>query len=317
MNSLQKPSLKHWARIDESTFVLGIRLLFWICKTFGRWPFRLFLYPVIVWYVATKPVARQSSRNYLQKLSSFRNEKSGQPGFREVFRHFFAFGESILDKILIWSGHYSFDKVILYGNEPLNDYIDQGKGCLLICSHLGNLELCKAMSRLKPDLKVTMLVHTRHAEAFNQLLNEYSTESQLNLMQVTEISPATVLVLMDKIRNGEFIIIAGDRVPVTSETRTVTASFLGQKAPFPVGPYVLASLLQCPVYLMFPIQRHSVAEIHFELFRESIQLPRKNREALLIELANDFARRLEQYCLMAPLQWFNFYPFWQMTYETK
>ncbi len=87
--------------------------------------------------------------------------------------------------------------------------------------------------------------------------------------------------------------------------------FLGAPAPFPVGPYILASLFQCPVYLLFSLGRGRSPEIHFELFRESIRLPRNGRDRALAELASDYARRLEHYCLEAPLEWFNFYDFWQ------
>lgn len=317
MNHFRQTRPDHWARINESTFIYGIRFLFWICKVFGRWPFRIFLYPVLVWYILTKPVARQSSWDYLEKLGRFQGNKKHPVHIGQIFMHFASFGESILDKLLLWSNHYPVNDIVLHGTAPFNDYIDRKKGCLLICSHLGNLELCKVMSHKKPGLKVTMLVHTKHAQAFNELLGQLSPESQFNLMQVTEISPTTVLILHEKIKNGEFVIIAGDRVPVSSVSRTTSTSFLGHDALFPVGPYVLANLLQCPVYLMFPILLNGKSEIHFEFFRESIHLPRKNRDAILSELANDFAKRLQHYCLMAPMQWFNFYPFWQTASESK
>ena len=44
---------RHWAALNEFSFVSGMRLLFWICRWFGRWPFRLVLYPVLLWYVLT------------------------------------------------------------------------------------------------------------------------------------------------------------------------------------------------------------------------------------------------------------------------
>jgi predicted LPLAT superfamily acyltransferase len=75
---------------------------------------------------------------------------------------------------------------------------------------------------------------------------------------------------------------------------------------------VLASLFQCPVFLLFSLRTEGGWEIHFERFRESIRLPRKGREAALAALAGAYAARLEYYCRKAPLQWFNFYDFWQV-----
>ena len=163
-----------------------------------------------------------------------------------------------------------------------------------------------------------MLVHTKHAQAFNRLLSQLDPNSQLNLMQVTEINAATAMMLAEKVADGEFIAIAGDRIPVTFKPRVAYANFLGAPAPFPVGPYVLASVMQCPVYLLFSMTINGRPECHFELFRSAIKLPRKTRDQILDECAAAYAQRLEHHCLRAPLQWFNFYDFWSLSeYESK
>ncbi len=62
---------EHWAQINEFSFVAGMRLLFLaLSRLFGRWPFRLVLYPVLLWYVLTKPAARAASSDYLKRLRS-------------------------------------------------------------------------------------------------------------------------------------------------------------------------------------------------------------------------------------------------------
>jgi predicted LPLAT superfamily acyltransferase len=63
---------------------------------------------------------------------------------------------------------------------------------------------------------------------------------------------------------------------------------------------------------MFCMQVGSKHEIHFERFRDSVRLPRKDRNTELAVLARDYAARLEHFCLRAPYQWFNFYDFWRM-----
>jgi predicted LPLAT superfamily acyltransferase len=98
---------------------------------------------------------------------------------------------------------------------------------------------------------------------------------------------------------------------VAPEPRVAFARFLGETAPFPVGPYILASLFQCPVYLLFSLRTEHGAEIEFELFRPVIRLPRKNRDDALTALVENYAARLERNCRRAPLQWFNFYDFWR------
>lgn len=296
---------RHWAAINEASFVAGMRLLFWVCRVFGRWPFRVVLYPVLLWYVATQGRARRVSGDYLRRV--------GAPaGLLGVLRHFGAFAEAILDKMLLWGGLFDFSRVSVHGAEPLLQRIRERKGALLVCAHLGNLDLCRALSLRTPGLKITVLVHTRHAEAFNNMLAKLDPRSQLNLMQVTEMTPAMAMALSERIAQGEFVVIAGDRVPVSENPRVALAPFLGQTAAFPVGPYVMASVLGCPLYTMFATRQGEHYELHFERLRETVSLPRRERDAALAELAGDYAARLERHVRRAPLEWFNFYDFWHL-----
>ena len=303
---------QHWAQISEFGSVAGMRLLFWTCRILWRWPFRVVLYPVLLWYVLTKPEARASSSDYLRRVAAYQGGSHIKPGMFTVLRHFASFAENLLDKMLLWSGLFRTDLVKLQGRELIAARIAAKSGGLLICCHLGNLELCRVLSKQMPGLKLTVLTHTKHAARFNRLLAQLDPDSQLNLMEVTELSPMTAMLLSDKIAQGEFIAIAGDRIPVSQKPRIALARFLGATAPFPVGPYILASLLQCPTYLMFSMRTGHTSEIHFQLFRESIRLPRKSRDAALAGLVGEYARRLEHFCLRAPLQWFNFYDFWHL-----
>jgi predicted LPLAT superfamily acyltransferase len=303
---------RHWADIHEFSFIAGMRLLFWLCRVFGRWPFRAALYPVALWYMMAKPAARDASREYLLRMAQRRGAGWRKPGGFSVLRHFVSFAENILDKMLLWSGRLQAGSVEYQNLELIAAQVASKRGALLICCHLGNLELCRVLSKRMAGLKMTVLTHTKHAEKFNRLLARLNPESQVNLMQVTELSPATAMLFAEKIAQGEFIAIAGDRIPVAQSPRVALASFLGAPAPFPVGPYIMASLFQCPVYLLFTLGHGRAAEIHFELFREAICLPRKDRDGALAELAAEYARRLEYFCRRAPFQWYNFYDFWQL-----
>jgi predicted LPLAT superfamily acyltransferase len=302
----------HWAQMNEISCVAGMRLLFWVYRRIGAWPFRAVLYPVLGWYLMTKPVARTASIQYLQHVCACSSASRITPGLTTVMRHFSAFAEAILDKLRLWGGLFPVDQTVVHGQEQMTAAIAAKRGGLLICAHLGNLELSRVLSKQQEGLKLNVLVHTKHAQAFNQMLAQLDPDSQLNLMQVSEISPATAMLLNQKVEQGEFVVIAGDRIPVSPHPRVALAPFLGATAPFPVGPYVLASLLKCPIYLLFSVRTGRTSEIHIELFREAIRLTRAGREEALAELVADYACRLEHFCLRAPLQWFNFYDFWHL-----
>ena len=302
---------RHWAQINEVTFVAGIKFLFLVFRLFGRLLFVPMLAVGVLFYFLAYPRARAASRDYLRRLHRDMGLPERAVTSWMVYRHFIAFGDSILDKLRVWSSAAGGDVAVQWHDAHLiTDAIAHGHGGLVIISHLGNIEMGRGMSHTRPGLKRTVLVHTKHAEAFNRLLGEINPESAANLVQVSEMTPATAIVLSEKVAAGEFLAIAGDRVPVSPTPRVAYSQFLGGRAAFPVGPYVLGSLLQCRVYLAFCIHQVDGYHVYYELFRDQIKLPRRDRDAAFTELAGAYAARLAHYCRLAPLQWFNFYDFW-------
>jgi predicted LPLAT superfamily acyltransferase len=62
-----------------------------------------------------------------------------------------------------------------------------------------------------------------------------------------------MLQLHERLERGEWLAIAGDRVPLHGG-RSVTVDFLGHPA-FPQGPWLLAGLLKCPVNLLMCLKQ--------------------------------------------------------------
>lgn len=303
---------RHWATLQETSFVLGIRVLVWVHRWFGRAAFRLFLRPVVSYYFLAGRTARAASREYLRRLGGHFPESGLRGSWLESYRHFLAFGENLLDKIIVWTGGIDPAQVDFEGRPLLLDLLEQKRGALILSGHLGNLEICQALASLRGNLRLNILVHTKHAEQFNRLLGHAGQGGNITLIQVTELNPAVAIALQEKIGQGEFLVMVGDRIPVGSQRRTVPASFLGAQAEFAQGPYLLAALLRCPVYTLFCYPQGGRYQIHLEPFAESIQLPRQEpqRRQALEALAGRYAGRLEAHCRAAPLQWFNFYPYW-------
>ena len=121
-----------------------------------------------------------------------------------------------------------------------------------------------------------------------------------------------VLPFKEKLERGEWVVIVGDRISAQAPERAVWADFLGKPAPFAIGPWVLASVLQCPVYLMFCMRQQNGYNLIFTPFAEQLQLPRKDRQQALQTTIQQYAQQLEQVACRYPLQWFNFYDFWHL-----
>lgn len=312
-------SQKHWATIAEVGSAKGMLILFWIYKLLGRLPFRLVLMPVVLYYFLFNPRQRAASREYLSRCRP-RGEAERPAGIGSSVRHFASFGEALLDKFVAWNGGFGFEDVTFEGYDAVKAVFERGQGMLLLGSHLGNLEVCRVLSQLRPGLRLRVLVHTRHATTFNRLLERLNPNSQVSLQQVTELGVAEAAELSAWVAGGGVVLIAADRVPVAQpelQPRVTFAPFLGHRAPFPQGPFILGSLLGCPAFLLFCLRRGRRFEAIFEPFAEPLQLPRRGRDDALAAYAARYAARLEERCRSAPFQWFNFFPFWSQHEITR
>lgn len=301
----------HWAQIEERGVIWGMRFLLRIYLIFGRTVLQVFLYPVVSYYWLINRPARQASQAYLDRLGRFAPSLKLQGSLFKSHKHFICFANAIIDKLAAWSGTLSQSDVTYNGRNELLAEINKGRGVLLLGTHLGNLEVCRIIAEFDKTPPINVLVHTKHAQKFNTLLNQTSNKSQLNLIQVTEITAATAQLLSDKIEAGELVIMAADRTPVNNQQRVSKVNFLGAEAMFPQGPFILASLLKCPVYTLLCLKQQDKFVIYIEPFCESVILQRKDRELAIQQLIQRYAERLQAYCLKEPLQWFNFFDFWQ------
>jgi len=302
---------RHWSSIGEETFVAGMWLMYVLFRVGGRLPFRLVLYPVVLWYWAIHRGAREASLEYLQRLQQATGALGHAPGRRDTIRHFLSFAETILDKMLAVGGRYRLDRIRFVGRDAIDSMVKARQGALLVTAHMGCLEMCQASAESTPGMKLTVLVHTVHAQRFNRMLERLSPGRGISLMQVTEISPATAVLLAERVERGEFVAIAGDRVPIVAgRASAVQVPFLGHEAPFPTGAYMLASLLKCPLYTVGCIRQDDTHEVVFERLADRVVLPRGDRVGACAVYAAAFAQRIERQLARAPFEWFNFFSFW-------
>ncbi len=89
--------------------------------------------------------------------------------------------------------------------------------------------------------------------------------------------------------------------------------FLGQDAPFGVGPLRLAMLLRQRVFFMTALFRGGNRyEVRFEPLADFSQRAgdANERDAQLHAALAAYVARLEALCVEAPYNWFNFHDFW-------
>lgn len=299
-----------WYQIQDRGMVLGMRILAWVDHNIGRWLFTIALSPIIFYYLLTNSLARTAAEEYQEKLSKKFPELDLKPGFSSTQKQFTNFAHSILDRLSLWMGESKNDETLFSGQENVLQHITKGQGVLLVGSHIGCIEITRALANGNPDLKLNVLQHSKNAKKTHKLLAPYIRSENVDLIEVTEFSAATAMKLIEKVANGEMVIIAADRIPATDTSAVVSADFLGAPVLMPTGPWILAHILKCPVLTLICIKEESSYHIYFDEFADRISLPRSDRENQLALVIQQYTNHLERYCQQAPLQWYNFYNYW-------
>jgi predicted LPLAT superfamily acyltransferase len=301
----------HWAKIREAGVLAGMRFMISAYRLLGRTAFTVMLFPVMAYYYLRRRTARRSSMDFIRRAQRYFPERYGHRSARVLsFWQFIMFGQLLLDKYLAWAKTPEFPDMDIDRRDQFLQLIETRQGCLILGSHYGNLEYSRSVSTRHPDLVINVLIYDQHAAKFAKLMADSRAESRLNLIQVTDIGIPLALSLKEKVERGEWVVIAGDRVPVTEGHRVCAASFLGEPAPFPIGPYVLAALLKCPVFLLHCYHVNGRYRLELELFEQEIVLPRGDRQAAFENYARRYASALEALVEKDPTQWFNFFDFW-------
>jgi len=302
----------HWAKMREAGTSLGLRFLYWLNRVFGRSAFTFILYFVSIYFVLTRPEYRRASKEYLANHYTFFPDQWPQaPNLKNTFTHFRAFGETILDKALAWSTDITEEDFRIINRQAIDDVLNDSRGQLIVGTHLGNLEYCRGFMR-NSNKVINILIHDRHSANFVKVMASLNPASRLNIYQVDAMDIAMILTLKARIDAGEWLFIAGDRIPIEGYQRTVTVQFMGMDAALPIGPYQLANTLGCPVKLMFAYRQGDKITVDLVPFSEKLVLERRNRDQQIKLFAQRFATELENHCETVPYQWFNFYDFWSL-----
>lgn len=291
-----------WLTQGERGALAGIRAVFVIAKFFGRGPARRLVGLIALFYAATDGIARRASRDFLQRVH-------GRPvGFVEVYRHVRCFARVTLDRLFLLMGETSAFSVRRTGHHHLQRLTEARSGAMLLGAHVGSFEAMRVGAKSE-RIPIHIVGQFQNARMINTLLEQLDPELAARVLHVGDDPLDFALGVRERLDRGEMIAILADRVG--GRDRQVVVDFLGGKAAFPAGPFLIASLLKCPVYLVFGLYfEPNRYELFCEPFAERVELPRQARASALQEVVQRYALALEGYVRRAPDNWFNFHDFW-------
>lgn len=301
---VENESRQRWTELSERGTVAGIWFVVTLATIGGRRPARAFTRILAPYYVAAAKNARRASRGFLERVH-------GKATLPMIHQHILRFAQTAVDRLFFVQGKIEPFEVHSHGEEHLWKLLDEGRGALLLGAHLGSFEAMQRMADAR-SIPINIVGYFRNARMFNAVLERLNPECNARLLSIDPGNVDVVFEIRERIEKGELVAILADRT--VEGQREALVDFFGAPASFPTGPYLLASVIGCPVYLVFGLhQPPNRYDLYCEPFAERIVLKRRGpRETALRDQAQRFAERLEHYCRLAPDNWFNFYDFWEI-----
>jgi predicted LPLAT superfamily acyltransferase len=290
-----------WQEHRERGNSLALRALRLAALKLGRRAIRPVLYPVALYFALTSGATRRVSREYLARVLPH------PPRFRDVLRHIFSFASLSLDRVFLLTNSYPFKVTDHYGPGCLE--MARQRGALLFLSHFGSFEVMRIGAVRRHELPLRIVLDVNIGQRFMAMLAELNPEVASGIIDSSNRGVDLILKVREALDARSIVGLMVDRI--RAGDRTVTVNFLGGRAQFPAGPWLLAAALKVPVMLVFGIWRGGDRyEAHVQLLSEKIELPRQNREAELTRLVQEYADRLALQVRAAPYNWLNFFDFW-------
>jgi predicted LPLAT superfamily acyltransferase len=280
----------------------ALKLMSWIALHLGRPISRGVLLFVMVYFYLSSSSARKASREFLSRIPK------QSTGGLAVFQHLYAFGAVTLDRIYFLNGRLDLFNISV--NDPNNLALgtaSSGAGMFLMGAHMGSFECVRSIARDHPQLKMVLLMYEENARNIKQLLSAINPDAQQDIISLGR--PGAMLEVREQLGKGALIGVLADRS--LDDSGNVKVSLLGSEAAFPLGPFRMAAMLRHPVYFMTGTYHGGNRyTIHLELVMDAANLAANREQASQLALER-YVQLIEQHCLAAPYNWFNFFDFWQ------
>jgi predicted LPLAT superfamily acyltransferase len=288
--------MSQWDGKSKGT-VLGYKIFVFFIKKIGIKSAYLILYFVASYYFIFLKKSNASIFYYFRKRLGYSYFKSKLM----VFQSYYTFGQTIIDKIAIGAGMrnsftYEFD-----GKEILIKLLSNKKGGVLISAHIGNFEIAEHFfSDIDADFQINLVTTDLEHSAIKNYLESITQKPTIRFIIINE-DLSHIFEINAALARNELVCFTGDRY--FEGVKSLSENLLGQEALFPAGPFLIASRLKVPVVFVYVMKEPN---LHYHLYTREAKVKHRDEKGLLKEYTESLEKMLEKY----PLQWFNYFDFW-------
>jgi len=262
------------------------------------------LVPVALYYVLFAPAAARASWDYQCRVrpnASWLNRLLG------VYRHFFSFGQILLDRVAIISAGDRRFEFRCSGEEHIENALKDGRGIVLVSAHCGNWEAAAHVLQ-RFGAPVNVVAYEGEEAALRRYFDRVLKQRSFAIIAADQ-SVETSLAIMTALARGEIVAMHGDRALSAQQE---TLEFLGSPARFSSGAHAVAAISGAALIYAFAVR---VGAFRYQVdVRPADCLtvgPGRDRREALRDWMAGYVRQLEEVVRAHPFQWHNFYRFWQ------
>lgn len=279
----------------------GYQIFVWVLRNFGVLPaYFLLRFVALYFFLFSYQSSRQIYLLYHCKL--------GYSSIRSIFKiytNYYLLGQSIIDKVVVMSGvknnfTYDFD-----GEENLREIASLKRGGMLLSAHIGNWDIAGHLLK-RLDTRIHIIMFDGEQEKIKEYLDNITGEKSINIIFIKN-DLSHIYEISDAFNNNELVCMHADRF--LESNKTMTNDFLGEKARFPMGPFILAAKFKVPVSYVFAVKE---SKFHYHFFASKIKnYPNLEKSVVMEKMLSEFAAEMEVKVKRYPEQWFNYFNFWQ------
>ena len=293
--------LPEWRQRPERGQLWLLRFMVRLSLWFGRRTSRLVLYGVAFYFLLFSPRPRAASRDYLRRVLG------REPGWRGVWQHLLSFATTVHDRVYLLNDRFDLFDIDEEGAEHVVRAAREG-GALLVGAHLGSFEVLRCVGRRHPGLQVGMLMYEDNARQLGAALGAINPQAQQDVIPLGR--PDTMIRASERLEQGHLVGMLVDRS--LEDEEGVVHDFLGAPAVFPKAAWRMAAVLRRPVFFMAGLylggNRYRLV---FQPLADFSAVERPQRAAAIAQAQAAYVQRLQACCREAPMNWFNFFDFWQ------
>lgn len=288
--------MSKWDGKSKGT-VLGYRIFVFLIKKAGVKAAYVLLYFVASYYFLFLKKSNKA-------ISYYFKERLGYSWFKSkkmVFKSYYTFGQTIIDKISISAGMrnkftYEFD-----GIEILKNLLAEKKGGVLISAHIGNFEIAEHfLGDIDIDFQINLVTTDLEHSAIKNYLESVTQKPTVKFIIIRD-DLSHIFEINAALSKNELVCFTGDRY--FESTKSLSEKILGEEANFPAGPFLIASRLKVPVVFVYVMKEPN---LHYHLYAREAIVKHRDEKGLLKAYIESVESMLAKY----PLQWFNYFDFW-------